>query len=152
MKNGHLRQWAELLHRVSRGPGRPKSFADGEHFRPFHSPPTGSNSVDRILLRLQDSDHSLFERVCAGEIRVRAAAIAKGWVANAQNVTYDGDRMILPFSFLEGLPIRAIVSLARQMLLMMPEAERRDFLTQWAMNGEQSAANAVHPPPDFPPN
>jgi hypothetical protein len=150
IKNGHLREWAELLHRVSRGPGRPKTFAAGEEFHPFHSPPTGSNSVDRILLRLQDCDCSLFERVCAGELSVRAAAIAKGWVANTQTVTYDDDRMMLPYSFLEDLPSSALLNLARQMLSMLPPLERRNLVAEFATTLEKSTAIAEHPP-DSPP-
>lgn len=151
MKSGRLREWTQLLHRVSRGPGRPKTFADGESFRPFHSPPTGSNAVDRILLHLEDNDRGLFERVCNREISVRSAAILKGWLLDTRTVRYDAARMMLPDKFLAGLSITATLSLARQLLLRMPPSTRREFVADFTKTAEWSAAAKEHPPPLRPP-
>ena len=74
-----LAEWVDVLSHITRRPGRPTTLAQGECFGPVYQLPTGSNAVDRILLRLKRQRPDLLERVVQRDISIQQAAAEAGW-------------------------------------------------------------------------
>ena len=79
---GYVAQWTEVLERVARPRGRPRTnLVNDDDFVPFYSLPTASTSRDRLLLALKRNHPDHFAMVCSGKLSARAAAIEAGLLA-----------------------------------------------------------------------
>jgi hypothetical protein len=82
--SGHVREWADVLHRIARPPGRPRTkFVNDEDFKRFFKVSTAANSIDRLLLQLMSNHRELFEAACRGECSVRQAGIRAGLIKDS---------------------------------------------------------------------
>ena len=80
LMQGHVAEWLEILKRIARPKGRPRSTpAQGELFVPFYGVSESLAAVDRILLALADAGQvELLEKIGSKQLKAKTAAIAAG--------------------------------------------------------------------------
>jgi hypothetical protein len=75
----HFAEWTEILERIARKPGRPKTNANDEDFR-FYVVSKAPHAKDRLLLILKNRHPDHFNSVCVGECTPYRAAVNAGEV------------------------------------------------------------------------
>jgi hypothetical protein len=84
LDSGHVREWADVLHRIARPPGRPRTkFVNDEGFKRFYKVSTAANAIDRLLLQLMSNHRELFEAACRGECSLRQAGLRAGLIKDS---------------------------------------------------------------------
>ena len=86
LDGGHFAEWVSVLKVITRPPGRPKTLANSEGFRPFYSVATSGTSLDRTLLNLvRCPEHfaSVVDRSCTPAQAAANAGLRKPAVRNA---------------------------------------------------------------------
>jgi hypothetical protein len=71
--------WMSTVEQIGKPPGRPRKIsANSDTFVPFYTVARSPTSVDRTLTVLKEKHPELFERLCAGEMKVSGAAQMAG--------------------------------------------------------------------------
>lgn len=78
-QNGHFGSWTEILERIARNPGRPRTLVNHEGFR-FYTVSTTATSRDRLLLALRRHHPEQYKKVCSGQCSPHLAGIEAGLV------------------------------------------------------------------------
>ena len=128
-----LEVWIDVLEHLIRRPGRPEKLAEGEHSGPFYRLPTGSNGVDRILLRLKRERTDLLDRVLQREMTIQDAAVAAGWkkkkTASRSGQTLIQSDGIIQLGLVGHLPEKQITAFIRALFLVLSPDAKSELLT-----------------------
>ena len=138
LAHGHVDAWLQILKRIVRPKGRPRTtLAPGEDFQRFYPANRTLTSTDSIFLGLDNAGRSdLLEAIGRGEIKAKAAAILAGLI---EEETRPGPVVDLPRFRNMSVPAQAKWA-GRVLRAMSPEARCLFAERELGREGKELAA------------